>query len=135
MEPTLVAVEVAEHEFARFMESMDLDANTSRMDAEDLKEFEALKYKVVRSIMRGHLTVDDKGQPVFTPQLGETGPITFYEPTGATFVAADGKKKGHDFEKMLAIMGNMTRTNPGVFSKLVGRDFKVCQALVQLFLG
>lgn len=129
-----VAAEVAEQEFERFTESMDLDVNTSHMDAEDLKSYQDAKRKIVNEIMHGHLVIDEKGQPVYTPKCG-LQTITFYEPTGASFMAMDGKKKGQDIGKLCALMADMTRQPPGLFAKLPGRDFKVCQTLVVLFLG
>jgi hypothetical protein len=132
---TVVAKEVAESEFSRFIEAMDLDIDSSSMDAEDLKSFESAKRKILRAIERGQLVIDDKGQPVFAPQMSKTEPITFYEPTGASFMAMDAKKKGHDVAKMFSVMADMTRRDIKTFSQLANRDFQVCQAIVMLFLG
>lgn len=130
-----VAKEVAEAEFERFLESMDLDADPSTMDADDAKAFDEAKRTLVRAIERGSLVVDEKGQPIYTPQLGDIGAITFYEPTGASFIAMDGKKKDQQMAKMFAVMADMTRKPAATFSKLTMRDFKICQTLVTLFLG
>lgn len=128
-----VAKEVAEAEFDRFIDAMDLDTDKARMDPDDVKSFEDVKGKFVRAMMRGQLVVDDKGQPVVTTHDGTR--LTFYEPTGASFAAMDSRKKGQDVGKMLAMMADMCRVAPAVFSKLPNRDFKICQALIQLFLG
>lgn len=130
-----IATEVAVAEFERFLESMDLDIDTSKMDADDLKSYDESKRKLVRAIERGHLVVDDKGQPVYTPQLGGGTQITFYEPTGASFMATDGKKKGYDMAKMNAMLGDITRLPPVTFAKMAGRDYKICQTILVLFLG
>jgi len=130
-----VAREVAEAEFERFCEAMDLDIDASRMDADDIKGFEEVKAVIVRAIERQHVVIDDRGQPVFTPQSGDGRAITFYEPTGATFMATDAHKKGHDVAKMIAVLADMTRTDAKTFAKLASRDFKVCQTFVKLFLG
>lgn len=130
-----VAKEVAEAEFNRFLESMDLEADPSIMDADDTKAFEDAKRKLVQAIERGTLAVDEKGQPIYTPQVGELGPITFYEPTGASFIAMDGKKKEQQMAKMFAVMADMTHKPAATFSKMAMRDFKICQTLVTLFLG
>lgn len=129
-----VATEVAVAEFERFLESMDLDADTSKMDADDLKSFDEAKRKLVRAIERGHLVVDDAGRPIYTPQDGGA-PITFHEPTGASFMATDGKKKGYDVAKMNAMLGDVTKQPPVMFAKMAGRDYKICQTILVLFLG
>lgn len=132
----VVAREVAEAEFGRFAEAMDLDFDIKRMDADDLKGFQEQKHRIVRAIMRGILVVDPKGQFVYTPQTGaDRSPITFYEPTGASMMAMDRKKKGEDVGKMYASMGDMTRVSPDRFAKMLARDLKVCQAIAVLFLG
>lgn len=133
-QPT-VAQEVAEAEFDRFAAMMDLDVDESRMDADDLKSFRDQKHVLVRAMMRGHLCIDDKGQPVYTPQLGDTTQITFFEPTGATIMASDKLKRGESTARMLAMMGDMTKTSPQRFAKMAGRDLKVCQTIAILFLG
>lgn len=134
-EASRVAREVALAEFDRFLEAMDIDADTTAMDAEDLKSFEEARRKLVRAMETGHLVIDDKGQPVFTPHSGVTDPITFYEPTGATWMAVDSKKKGQDVAKMVALMAEMTRQPAQRFSKMAGRDYKVCTTITSLFLA
>lgn len=130
-----IATEVAEAEFQRFAEAMDLDTNVERMDEEDKTAFNNQKRRVVRAIEDGNLVVDDKGQPVFTPQLGDTTPITFYEPTGASLMSMDKKKANENVAKVFGTLGDMTKTSAGRFAALKGRDVKVCQALYLLFLG
>lgn len=133
----VVAREVAEQEFERFAEAMDLDLDISRMDADDIKNLDGAKHTLVRAIERGDLVIDEKGQPVFTPttKLDGISTLTFYEPTGASFMSMDGKKKGQDFAKMFTLMAEMTRQPEKTFSKLPQRDLKVCRTIVTLFLG
>jgi hypothetical protein len=133
MPKEVIAAEVAEDEFARFVETMDLDVDPAGWDDEDKKSFVDAKRKIINAMMRGQLVIDDKGQPVFTPVSGE--PITFYEPKGSTFMAMDQKKKGHDTAKMFVMMADMTRQNAGRFSSMAGRDIKVCMAIMGLFLA
>ncbi len=128
-----VALEVAEAEFTRFAEAMDLDLDKSKMDADDQKSLAEVKAKVLRAMEDGRLVIDEKGQPVFTPHSGAA--ITFYEPTGASFMAMDSKKKGQDIAKMYAVMADMTHVDAKVFATMANRDLKVCQAVVSLFLG
>lgn len=129
-----VAKEVAEQEFERFTTEMDLDVTTERMDAEDRKKFEDLRDQVVRAIQAGKIGIDDKGQPVFTTSSGDKT-ITFYEPTGASFMAMDGQKKDAGVAKTFSLLADMTHTNAKLFSQMPNRDLKICQALLTLFLG
>ena len=127
-----VAKEVAEVEFERFAEAMDLDLDESYMDADDLAGFVKQKSRVIRAIQRGHLVVNDSGEAVYTPYREGSKhkePITFHERTGASIMAMDGKKKGHDAAKMYAVLADMCRVSPKTFAGLVGEDVKVCEAL------
>jgi hypothetical protein len=130
-----IAKEVADSEFERFAESMDLNLEQSGWDAEDKKSFETVKATFVRAVMRGNLIVNDKGEPVFTPQLEPRTPIVFHEPDGAAIMAMDLAKKGHDAAKTMNVLAAMTKEPPTRFSKMPNRDLKVCQAVMQLFLG
>lgn len=131
-----VDAETAAVEFDRFLDCMDIDADVDSMDDEDRKGFSMQKNTVIMAIRRGSLIIDDDGQPVFTPVASDNrDPITFYEPTGAAYMAQDRKKKGQDMAKMYAIMGEVTKQHPGVFAKMKNRDVKVCQAIMTLFLG
>lgn len=128
-----VAKEVAEQEFERFTTEMDLDVRTESMDAEDRAKFDNQRALIVRCIESGRIYVDEKGQPVFTPNEGNA--ITFYEPTGASFMAMDGQKKDAGVAKTFSLLGDMTHTNAKLFSQMPNRDLKICQALLTLFLG
>jgi len=132
----LIAKEVAEQEFDRFVDLMDLDVDTDGMDEDDKKSFTQQKDKLISAIQTGALVVEDTGEPVFTPQRTEGAtPIKFYEPTGASLMAMDRKKKTEDIGKLYAAMGDMTKTNAGLFSKMRMPDLKICMAITTLFLG
>lgn len=130
-----VAREVAENEFQRFVDLMMLDVDVSKMDVEESKSFNQQREIILTAIQRGNMVVDDEGQPIYTPVSDEGGPITFYEPTGATFMAMDGKKKNADMSKLFAAMADMTRQPPIRFAKMKNRDTKVCMAVFTLFLA
>ena len=131
-----VGREVAEAEFERFVDTMDLDVDETRMDGEDRTSYRDLKERILRAIEHGHLVVDEKGQPVYTPRAGtQAQPIIFHEPTGASFMAMDSKKKDQNVAKMYAVMADMTHLDAKVFASMAARDLKICQALVTLFLG
>lgn len=128
---------MAEQEFYRFAADMGLDIDPEGMDEEDKIGFEQQKRRIVNAIMRGSLTINDNGEPIYTPQhAGEdVNPIIFHEPTGASLMAMDKKGKTEDMRKLFSVMGEMTKTSAGLFSKMKMRDLKVCQAVVTLFLA
>jgi hypothetical protein len=134
-----VSLDVAIDEFERFCGAMDLDFDLTKMTAEeDRKSFEQTRDRVVRSIERGHLIINENGEPVFTPQLGDgdaRSPITFHEPTGATVLAIDKAKKGQDAQKTFLMLADFTGQPVVRYAKMANRDFRVCQALMTLFLA
>jgi hypothetical protein len=133
----VVATEVAEQEFARFLEAMDLveKCDSKNLDADDAKSFLDVKRIIVGAMETGHLVIDDKGQPVYTAKLDDAGPIVFYEPDGAALMAIDQAKRGEDMKKAMRILSAMTKENPSRFAKMKLRDLKVCQAIQNLFLA
>ena len=133
----LVATEVAESEFERFTEAMDLDFDTSKMDSEDLTAFEKQKSKMIRAIEKGALVFNDDGEAVYTPQHRRSkhqDAITFRERTGASLIASDGKKKNQDMAKTYAVMADMCGVHQRVFAGLVGIDAKVCESIYALLM-
>lgn len=132
----VVAQEVAEDEFNRFCDSMDIDNNTEAMTEEDEKSFKGPKETIIRAIMQGSLIVNDDGEPVYTPRNSpKVGELTFREPNGADYMAMDRKKDGQNISKMWAMADAVTKSTPGAISNLRNRDLKVVQAIMQLFMG
>lgn len=132
-----IAKDVAESEFNRMCVARRLDIDESDMDADDAEKFAGIKKDVVKAMMRGELVVNESGDPVFTPPVAGSRPLTFHKPTGATFMAMDskdGKYKGHLTATASAIT-EMTRSTPGDISKLEAPDFQLCCALTNLFLS
>lgn len=131
-----VAREVAEAEFERFAEAMDLDVDEESIsDEDDRKGLRSARDAFVRAVMRGKLAVNEVGEPVVTLSTGEGEELTFYEPTFDVIAQSDKTKAGKDMAKMALIMGAMTKTSAAKFSKMRMRDFKVCQTVVTLFFG
>jgi hypothetical protein len=127
--------DVAESELQRFIEAMDLQEKLAGNRSEDeAAALEKNKERIITAMMRGNLVIDEKGQPVYTPQVGICEPLTFYEPDGATFMAMDGAAKGKDMERMFRVMGNACKVDPSRFSKMKSRDLGVCIAIITLFL-
>lgn len=131
-----ISVEMAEQEFDRFVEAMDLEFDTGAMDQEDVKGFEHNKGIVIKAIQKGVLIIDDNGQPVYTLQRTEgVPPIVFREPTGASLMAMDNGRKAEDVKKLYNVMADVTGRAPALFSSMKMADLKVCMAVITLFLG
>ncbi len=131
-----VAPEVAELEFDRFVELMDLELDESDMDTEDKGEFGKHKKKMIKAIQDGSLVIGVEGEPEYTPKRGDNHlPITFREPTGACLMAMDSRKEGQNVAKMYATMASMTKQNSKRFSNMKNVDLKVCLSIVTLFLA
>ncbi len=130
-----IATEVAEAEFERFAAAMDFDLDAKAMDEDDRKAFAATRRIIVRSLEQGHLVVNEKGEPIFTPQLDDVAPITFFEPKGLSLIAMESRKKGEDVSKLFASLASMTKQHPSRFAKMSQRDLRVCMALATLFLS
>jgi len=132
-----IDAETAALEFYNFAESMDLDVDLTGMDAEDVAAFNKQKTRIIRAIQKGDLVFNDNGEAVYTPSHDRSKhreAITFHERTGASLMAMDGKKKGHDVAKTYAVMADMCKVHPAVFAGLVGTDVKVCEALFALLM-
>ncbi len=131
---TTVSREVAEQEFERFLEEMDLSFDG--LDDEDASAFNANKNIVVGAIEKGRLVINEQGEPVYSPtdKSGNTEAITFHEPTGASLMAIDGKKD-KSVKASYAVMSNVTGEASARFANMKNRDARVCRAILTLFLA
>lgn len=127
--------ETCEREFAKFIEGMDLDVDTKGMDDEDRGSFDVAKRIVMRAMSTAHLVVNDQDEFVYTPKKGDESEIVFHEPKGASLMAQDHKKDGHDIAKTFAVLADITQQPAKRFSQMAQRDVKVCNAILVLFLG
>jgi hypothetical protein len=131
-----IAKEVAEKEFERFADAMDLDVDEKEMSEQELDAFMPHKLVLLKALQRGTLVINDNGEPAFTPKMSENSkPLVFKEPTGAALMAMDRRKSNESMARLYAMMGDMTSTNANTFAKLAWRDLKVCQAITTLFLA
>jgi hypothetical protein len=133
----LIAAEVAEGEFDRFADSMDLELDPATMDEDDLANFKKVRARLVKAIRNGSLTINETGEAVYTPRNPKTkttDPITFHERTGSSIMAMDGKKKNEDVRKTYAVMAEMCGVHPNIFAGMVGIDGKVCEAIFALLM-
>mgnify|MGYP000707449381 CR=1 FL=1 len=132
-----IVLEVAEAEFNRFAEAMDLDINTEGMSADEKRDFTVQRDRLVKAIQSGSLLVNDNGEHVYTPQRAgeDVKAITFFEHTGASYLAMDRQKVGEDMARLFSTMAHVTKTSSGLFSKMKNSDLKVCMAIITLFLA
>ena len=133
-----VADEVCELEFERFAERFGVDVDKAHMDDEDRQSFDNSKRVLMIAMSKKHLVIDENGLPIYTPHAPDTrdkSPITFYAPKGASLMASDNKKDGHDVGKTFAVMAAVTHTSAKLFSEMEHQDLKVCSALLAIFLG
>lgn len=132
-----IDAETAENEFNSWADAMDLDLDVADMDEDDLAGFNKQKKRIIKAIQRGALIFNENGEAVYTPQRPGSKykePVTFRERTGASIMAMDGKKKGHDAAKMYAVLADMCKVVPKTFAGMVGEDVKVCEALFALLM-
>lgn len=114
-------------------EANRIDTDESKLDADELEEWQSVRGKIVADICRGQLVVDTEGRPVYTAAGGK--PITFQPATGAAFMALETHGKGKDLSNLVAAMAELTGTNKGDFSRMNARDFKSCCRVANLFLA
>lgn len=131
-----VVKEVAELEFDRFVDLMGIDLDPSTMDDEDKKGLVLQKSRIIKAIQRGSLVVNEKGEPVYTPQRKSgADSITFHCPTGAALMEMDKKQLNHDITKSITVLASISKTNQAVFSNMELPDLNVCTAILTVFLG
>lgn len=132
-----IDAETAGVEFENWAGAMDLDLDESAMDEDDKAGFLRQKKRIIKAIRRGALIFNENGEAVYTPQRPGSlhkEPITFRERTGASIMAMDGKKKGHDAAKMYAVLADMCKVHAKTFAGMVGEDVKVCEAIFALLM-
>jgi hypothetical protein len=138
MSEPVVAKEVAEADFDRWLAEMGLSekCDPARLNDEDKRSLAAVKELLIGALMSGSLVVDAGGCFVFTPtKSADQTPITFYEPTGASYMAMDLAKRDQGVQKTIKFLADMTKQNPTRFAKMVNRDLSVCSAISAIFLA
>lgn len=134
----MIAQEVAEQEFDRFAEAMDIETDVTQMTEETEEMFTASRNKFIKAIVKGKLVVNENGEPVYTPvRSSNTSPITFKEPDGAALITnSRGRKKADDgVGQMYQIMGSMTGTGAGRFANMKLVESQDCMAIASLFIA
>ena len=132
-----VGREPAEAFFDEWADASDLELDEQYMDEDDVKQFKKQRNRIVQGFERGALRLNDNGELQFTPENPKSkhkDTITFHERTGASVMAMDGKKKGHDARRMYAVMADMCKIQVSAFAGMHGRDIKICEAICTLLM-
>lgn len=132
-----VAADAAEVEFRAWLDAMGLayKVDDPKMTQEDRESLEKNKLPIIDAISFGRLFRNDNGEFVFTPQIGNKEPITFFEPDGACIMAMDRHKKGEDVHKTYSVLAALTQQNETRFTSMKNRDLVVCNAIFGFFLA
>jgi hypothetical protein len=138
MAEPVVARDVAEQEFERFMESNGLSV-PQKMNAADRESYEEARRRVVEAMMAGSVVVDERDGDIvaiFTPVASkDKTPIVFREPEGHAIIAMDGERPEHGARKGVVFLASMTGQDKSRFAKLKLRDWKIVDAIGGLFVG
>jgi len=130
-----ISLEVAEADFNRFCESMAVETDLDNMEKDTQKAFLENKCIVIKAMRLKSLAVNESGELEFTPVRSDNkAKITFHEPTGATLMATDGASKNESMKRMNKVLADVTQTNEKRFSLLKLSDYRVCLAVISLFL-
>lgn len=129
--------ETARAELDRLADTMDIDLTIDEsLEEKERKESQKNIDNVVKAIRRGSLIVNENGEAVFTPTRSQNvAPITFREPTGSTFLAADKYGEKQKMHKLYAMIAEMTGVENSTFSRLKKPDLLIVIAVGSIFLG
>ena len=128
-----ISQEMAEAEFDRFVEMMDLELDPADMNDNEKSEMLDASKRVKRAIQRGSLIINDDGEAIYTPQRTESkNPFHFRELDGHALLASDKRKESARVSQGFTMMGQMCKCSPNFFANLKGVDLKVTQAIFVL---
>lgn len=129
--------QTAQQDLERMADIMDLDLSIDQtLEPKEQRESQKTLDTVIKAIRLGSLTIDAEGVATYTPRRSpNVPPIVFYEPTGTTLLAADKFSDKQKMHKMYAMIAEMTKVEPSMFSKLKKYDLSVVMAVGGLFLG
>lgn len=132
MSSAKVAKEVAEAEFERLCRASRVELDD--MSEEETKSLDDIKQPILRGIMRGRLTIDDKGIAHYTPPVENATPLVFTKFDGSVLmIARDNKSNG--VRDSAGVIAEMTGQPVAKVAKMHLADLKFCGNLVALFLA
>lgn len=130
--------ETAELEYLRFAELWEIDDDIDNMNEEDGESYRIQKIKVMNSILRGRLMVNDEGVLTYYflyPVKVGCDSVEINRPSGAALMAMDRTKNGEDIKKIYSTLAAMTRKDVSFFNRMDGIDLKLFMAVYSLFLN
>jgi len=132
-----ISIDVAQDEFQRFANEWDIDTDTSLMESDDKEDFNKLKRKIVREIMKGNATVDTDGNISYKLKYpkGEKTDLDFRIPLGKAYMNMDNYKEKQGMHKMFSFIGSLIKMPSGYCSSIDARDLKFCLGVATLFLA
>lgn len=132
-----VDFETASNELDIYFDEMEINTDEKILDDADIKALQKHTSRLIKAIQLGDLTFNSSGEAVLQPSHKNstyTDPITFKERTGADVMATDSKKTTHLIGRMYAVLGSMCSVHPKTFTKLCGRDIKICESIFLLLM-
>jgi hypothetical protein len=131
-----VAKEVAEEEFKRMCDKLDLDLE--EMSADDLATLAERKVSIVKAICAGRVTIGEDGMPTVTLvyPVDKITSVTFTRPTGGNIIAVGDTKATNQVTKTHALLSDLTGQPKALFQKMELRpDFRLCDKIAGVFLA
>lgn len=135
-----MSAELAEQEIARWAEDNDIDIVGAGFSDTDKLSLTMTKERLVKSMQRGFLSINDKGNFVYT--VSQKSPAGFagtsveiVPPNGRAYMGIDNYKTQQMNHKIVAICSAMTGKDIGWFSNLYNTDYKVFTGIAQLFMS
>lgn len=130
MKTEKIAPEMAEAEFDRMCELLDIDLTTK--DEADAESLATVRGTIVKAIQSGDMTIGDDGLPTLATKAGAA--LAFTMPTGATLLEGDKAPEGHGTRRTYLLIGALTR---GKFTpaKCTVKEVSVLTAVMSLFLA
>jgi len=126
----IMTLEMAQQEFDRWADEMDLEFETDIMGEETLDDFNFNRRKICRSLQRGDLIINAEGYAEYTPRIVTIDkPLVWKQLSGKTIAVVDGKKKNESVKKTFHAMAKLTGVHHSVFENMTGIDRKVCDVL------
>lgn len=120
----------AENEFNNLAEDWELDFND--LDDESASVVEKQKNTIIKGFINGKLSFSDDGLKM---DVRSADPIFFNVPKGSAYLETDRTKENEYMKKLYNFMGAMTGKPPMTLAKMDGRDCKLAQAIVGLFMS